>query len=208
MGEKKNTDFRASFAWLIKTETVEKILAGEYGVGDREPDLNNIQHNIEKKKQEVAQQMCNKLISSIVDDTDVKQAEKEFESLLAKPEHKRDQRGEIIQTEDEYGLRKQAQEWGTTPHGLLYNPRYGALRRSLFETYLTKRKCGLDKLQLQSMAKTHLERLKQPQTPGVFQKPKDLSAVFTGGYMQVDLWRPVEEKRLFGESWWSQGCAR
>jgi Xaa-Pro aminopeptidase len=52
MGEKKTkNNFKAVFSWLIKEETIEKILNGEYGVGDRELDMKNVTKNIEEKKE-------------------------------------------------------------------------------------------------------------------------------------------------------------
>jgi hypothetical protein len=47
MGEKKTkNNFKAVFSWLIKEETIEKIMNGEYGIGDRELDMNNVTKNI------------------------------------------------------------------------------------------------------------------------------------------------------------------
>ena len=43
MGEKvTKTDFKATFAWLSKLDTIQMILSGEYGVGDRKPDIDNL----------------------------------------------------------------------------------------------------------------------------------------------------------------------
>ncbi|MDZ5762697.1 hypothetical protein Cyrtocomes_01089 [Candidatus Cyrtobacter comes] len=52
MGEKKKS-FRANFSWLIKEETIERIKGGDYGVGDRELDMNRAEENRIKKVKEI-----------------------------------------------------------------------------------------------------------------------------------------------------------
>ena len=62
MGEKKTrNNFKAVFSWLIKEETIEKVQNGEYGVGDRELDMNNVSKNIEVKKEELVSKMDKKI---------------------------------------------------------------------------------------------------------------------------------------------------
>jgi hypothetical protein len=54
MGEKQTkSDFKASFLWLLQENTALKILGGEYGVGDRTVDKENLEQNIELRKTEI-----------------------------------------------------------------------------------------------------------------------------------------------------------
>lgn len=47
MGEKETKKgFKAQFGWLIKYDVIDKILGGEYGVGDRTLDQDNISGNV------------------------------------------------------------------------------------------------------------------------------------------------------------------
>ncbi len=96
MGEKvTKTDFKATFVWLSKLDTIQMILSGEYGVGDRKPDINNLFNNIKTQKREVENLIAEKIKNSISSKIDLKKEKKEFH--------------EYLQTQakvDEYGIHK------------------------------------------------------------------------------------------------------
>ncbi|WP_236870609.1 hypothetical protein, partial [Candidatus Bandiella numerosa] len=96
MGEKvTKTDFKATFAWLSKLDTIQMILSGEYGVGDRKPDIDNLFNNIKTQKREVENLIAEKIKNSISSKIDLKKEKKEFH--------------EYLQTQakvDEYGIHK------------------------------------------------------------------------------------------------------
>ena len=66
MGEKQSkNNFKATFSWLIKEETIEKVLNGEYGVGDRELDEDSKSKYEEYKKEAKVKELESEVIERI-----------------------------------------------------------------------------------------------------------------------------------------------
>ncbi|WHA04593.1 hypothetical protein N3Z17_05055 [Candidatus Bandiella numerosa] len=138
MGEKKTkNNFKAVFGWLIKEETIEKILNGEYGVGDRELDINNITKNIEEKKEEVVNKMDKKISEYIKLKIDETKERREFEEYIKINQAER--------KEDEYGILKAIKH--ISYHSIFRTNEYAVLRESLYESYVMKKYLGLTKME-------------------------------------------------------------
>ena len=83
MGEKvTKTNFKATFAWLSKLDTIQMILSGEYGVGDRKPDIDNLSDNLKIQKREIEDSITEKITNTISDGIDIKKEKKEFKEYL------------------------------------------------------------------------------------------------------------------------------
>ena len=139
MGEKETrNNFKAVFSWLIKEETIEKIQNGEYGVGDRELDMNNVSKNIEEKKEEVVNKMDKKISEYIKLNIDESKERKEFD------EYVKTYKNEI--KNDEYGI------LGVTKHisyySLFKTSEYKGLKESLYESYVMKKYLGVTKIEV------------------------------------------------------------
>ncbi|MGB2685043.1 MAG: hypothetical protein WBC43_08480, partial [Olleya sp.] len=127
MGEKRtNNGFKAVFSWLIKTETIEKILNGEYGVGDRELDMNNISKNNELKKQEKINQLENKVSDYIRTNIDELIEQQEFAEYINEEKYNIDN--------DYYKLGRILRH---IPKYSFFNlSEYEGMRKTLFESYI------------------------------------------------------------------------
>jgi hypothetical protein len=138
MGEKKTkNNFKAVFSWLIKEETIEKILNGEYGVGDRELDINNVTKNIEEKKEEVVNKMDKKISEYIKLKIDETTERKEFEQYVKINQAER--------KEDKYGILRAIGH--ISCYSLFKTNEYEVLRESLYESYVMKKYWGLTKIE-------------------------------------------------------------
>ena len=83
MGEKETKkDFKATFAWLSKSDTIQMILSGEYGVGDRKPDIDNLSDNLKTQKREIEDVITEKITTTISCGIDSKKEKKEFKEYL------------------------------------------------------------------------------------------------------------------------------
>ena len=138
MGEKKTkNNFKAVFSWLIKEETIEKILNGEYGVGDRELDMNNVTKNIEEKKEEWVNKMDKKISEYIKPKIDETTERKEFEEYV--------KRNQEEKKEDKYGILRAIRH--ISCYSLFKTNEYAVLRESLYESYVMKKYWGLTKME-------------------------------------------------------------
>lgn len=130
MGEKNTkTGFKASFAWLIKEETVDKINAGEYGIGDRELDQNKISSNIEIQKEELVKVADKKISEYIKDKIDDDNEFHKFKLYIEKNEH--------LEDEDKYGIGIYVQNIGS--YDLISNPDNKGVLKTMYDTYLMKK---------------------------------------------------------------------
>ena len=83
MGDKvTKTDFKATFAWLSKLDTIQMVLSGEYGVGGRKPDIDNLSDNLKTQKREIEDSITEKIKNTISDGIDIKKEKKEFKEYL------------------------------------------------------------------------------------------------------------------------------
>ena len=138
MGEKKTkNNFKAVFSWLIKEDTIEKIMNGEYGVGDRELDINNITKNIEEKKEEVVNKMDKKISEYIKLKIDEITERKEFEQYIKTYKYENN--------EDKYGILKAIRH--ISYHSIFRTNEYEVLRESLYKSYIMKKYFGLTKME-------------------------------------------------------------
>ena len=138
MGEKATkNNFKAVFSWLIQEGTIEKIMNGDYGVGDRELDINNITKNIEEKKEEVINKMDKKISEYIKLKIDETTERKEFEEYVKVNQAER--------KEDEYGILKAIRH--ISHHSIFRTNEYEALRESVYESYIMKKYLGITKIE-------------------------------------------------------------
>jgi hypothetical protein len=138
MGEKKTkNNFKAVFSWLIKEETIEKIMNGEYGVGDRELDMNNVTKNIEEKKEEVVNKMDKKISEYIKHKIDETTERKEFEEYIKTYKYENN--------EDEYGILRAIRH--ISYYSIFKTNEYAVLRESLYESYIMKKYLGITKME-------------------------------------------------------------
>lgn len=83
MGEKETKkDFKATFAWLSKLNTMQMILSGEYGVGDRKLDIDNLSDNLKTQKEEIENLIIDNKINSIYDEVNLRKEKEEFKEYL------------------------------------------------------------------------------------------------------------------------------
>ena len=130
MGEKKTKKgFKASFAWLIKEETIDKINAGEYGIGDRELDINNVSSNVEAQREEIIKTADKKITEYIRKKIENEKEQKELENYIKKEEYTKDC--------DKYGIGIYVQNIGS--YNLINNPDNKGILKTIYETYIVKK---------------------------------------------------------------------
>ena len=150
MGEKKTrNNFKAIFSWLIKEETIEKIQNGEYGVGDRELDMNNVSKNIEEKKEELVSKIDKKISEYMKLNIEETKERKEFDEYI------KTYKTEI--KEDEYGI------LGVIKHisyySLLKTSEYEGLKESLYESYVTKKYLNITKVEARKRIRNKIKEI-------------------------------------------------
>jgi hypothetical protein len=150
MGEKETrNNFKAVFSWLIKEETIEKIQQGEYGVGDRELDMNNVSKNIEEKKEELVSKMDKKISEYMKLNIDETKERKEFD------EYVKTYKTEI--KNDEYGI------LGVIKHisyySLFKTSEYEGLKESLYESYVMKKYLNITKIDARKRIRNKMKKM-------------------------------------------------
>ena len=151
MGEKQ-TNFKATFSWLIKQDVAQAILAGEYGVGDRELDLNNVKQNIEEQKNNIIKKIDDKLSSMLEKELDIKEEEREFTELITAPDGQRGNDGWWVYSEDKYNLRAKMKSKGVYDGHALDLPQHKKLKESLFKDFLMEKRYGSSRQELRRKA--------------------------------------------------------
>jgi hypothetical protein len=150
MGEKiTKNNFKATFSWLIKKETIEKISNGEYGVGDRELDMDNISKNMEEKKEEMVNKLDKKVSEYMKLNIDETKERREFEEYVQK--HKEE--GE----EDRYGILRVTKH--ISHYNLFKTNEYAVLRESLYESYIMKKYLGITKIDARAKLREKIKLL-------------------------------------------------
>ena len=141
MGEKKTkNNFKAVFSWLIKENTIEKIQNGEYGVGDRELDMNNISKNIEEKKEDVVNKMDKKISEYMkIKINDGKEREK-FKEYVEKAS---------LTEDDSYGILKNIIKQ-VPKNYILEREEYKGIKENLYESFVMKKYLGSTKLDIRN----------------------------------------------------------
>ena len=150
MGEKETkNNFKAVFSWLIKEETIERIQQGEYGVGDRELDMNNVSKNIEVKKEELVSKMDKKISEYMKLNIDDTKERKEFE------EYVKTYKTEVI--DDEYNI------LGVIKHISYYSlfkiSEYESLKESLYESYVMKKYLNITKVEAREKIRNKMMKM-------------------------------------------------
>jgi len=150
MGEKKTkNNFKAVFSWLIKEETIERIQQGEYGVGDRELDMNNVSKNIEVKKEELVSKIDKKISEYMKLNIDDTKERKEFE------EYVKTYKTEVI--DDEYNI------LGVIKHISYYSlfkiSEYESLKESLYESYVMKKYLNITKVEAREKIRNKMMKM-------------------------------------------------
>ena len=139
MGEKKTkNNFKAVFGWLIKEETVEKILNGEYGVGDRELDINNISQNREIKKEEKVTEIEKKITSKLKENINELKELEEFRNYIEEEGYQEDN--------DRYKLGLILRH--IPKRDFLNKDEYKLMRDRVFESYLMKKHTKRSRLEI------------------------------------------------------------
>jgi hypothetical protein len=147
MGEKKTkTNFKAIFSWLIKLETIEKILNGEYGVGDRELDMNNISKNEEIKKEDAVNQIDNKVSGRLRLNINESKEKEEFENYVRESGYEED--GDIY---------KISKIFKQIPKYSFFNlTEYKEMRKTLFDSYVMKKYMGMDRIEMRDLIRNKI----------------------------------------------------
>ena len=150
MGEKKTrNNFKAVFSWLIKEETIEKVQNGEYGVGDRELDMNNVSKNIEVKKEELVSKMDKKISEYMKLNIDETKEIKEFD------EYVKTHKGEV--TDDEYNILSVVKH--ISYYSLFKSSEYEGLKESLYESYLMKKYLNITKVEARKKIRNKMKKM-------------------------------------------------
>ena len=139
MGEKKTkNNFRAVFGWLIKPETIEKILSGEYGVEDRELDMNNKARNAKIKKEQKVTELENRVTNNLKENLNEFKEYEEFRVYIENEGYEEDN--------DKYKLGVVLRR--IPKRNFLYSEEYKIMRDRLFESYLLKKHTDQSRLEI------------------------------------------------------------
>jgi len=150
MGEKKTrNNFKAVFSWLIKEETIEKVQNGEYGVGDRELDMNNVSKNIEVKKEEIVSKMDKKISEYMKLNINDTKERKEFD------EYVKTCKAEI--KDDEYGILDVMKH--ISYYSLFKTNEYKVLKESLYESYVMKKYLNITKVEARGKIRNKMKEM-------------------------------------------------
>jgi hypothetical protein len=145
MGEKvTKNDFKATFNWLLNEEAAVKIMNGEYGVGDRDLDHNNISKNIAIIENELAKKVTEKAKNHIESHVILKEEDQSFKEYIKTEEYLTD--------EDPHNLK--AMFRGMSKYQFLNDwPDTRALYSSLRDSYIMKRHIGITSIETTSLVK-------------------------------------------------------
>jgi hypothetical protein len=147
MGEKETkNNFKAVFGWLIKPETVEKILSGEYGVGDRELDINNQSKNTEIKKEQKVTELENRVTNNLKENLNEFKEYEEFRVYIENEGYEEDN--------DKYKLGVVLRR--IPKRNFLYSEEYKIMRDRLFESYLLKKHTDQSRLDIRDKLRAAL----------------------------------------------------
>ena len=130
MGEKETiNNFKAVFGWLIKPDTIEKILSGEYGVRDRELDMNNKSKNAAIKKQAKINELENRIANNLKENLNELKEFEEFRNYIENKGYEEDN--------DKYKLGLVLKH--IPKRNFLHSDKYKLMRERMFESYLMKK---------------------------------------------------------------------
>ena len=170
MGEKKTkNNFKAVFGWLIKPETIEKILSGEYGVGDRELDMNNKARNAEIKKEQKVTELENRVTNNLKENLNEFKEYEEFRSYVENERYEEDN--------DKYKLGVVLRR--IPKRNFLHGEEYKLMRDRLFESYLMKKHTDQSRLGIRDKLRDAVNSRSE-----IFNKSKDEKTQITKSYLE------------------------
>ena len=170
MGEKKTkNNFKAVFGWLIKPETIEKILSGEYGVGDRELDMNNKARNAEIKKEQKVTELENRVTNNLKENLNEFKEYEEFRSYVENEGYEEDN--------DKYKLGVVLRR--IPKRNFLHGEEYKLMRDRLFESYLMKKHTDQSRLDIRDKLRDAVNSRSE-----IFNKSKDEKTQITKSYLE------------------------
>ena len=170
MGEKKTkNNFKAVFRWLIKPETIEKILSGEYGVGDRELDMNNKARNAEIKKEQKVTELENRVTNNLKENLNEFKEYEEFRSYVENEGYEEDN--------DKYKLGVVLRR--IPKRNFLHGEEYKLMRDRLFESYLMKKHTDQSRLDIRDKLRDAVNSRSE-----IFNKSKDEKTQITKSYLE------------------------
>ena len=173
MGEKATkNNFKAVFGWLIKEETVEKILNGEYGVGDRELDINNISQNREIKKEEKVTEIEKKIANNLKENLNELKELEEFRNYIEEEGYQEDN--------DRYKLGLILRH--IPKRDFLNKDEYKLMRDRLFESYLMKKHTKRSRLEIRDKIR---DAVSKESKEIIFNKSREVQEL--GDYLQVNI---------------------
>jgi DNA-binding PadR family transcriptional regulator len=170
MGEKKTkNNFKAVFGWLIKPETIEKILSGEYGVGDRELDVNNKAKNAEIIKEQKVTELEMRVTSNLKENLNELQELEEFRNYIEEEGYERDN--------DKYKLGMLLRH--IPKRNFLHGEEYKLIRDRVFESYLMKKHTDQSRLNIRDKLRAAVNSRSE-----IFNKSKDEKTQITKSYLE------------------------
>lgn len=150
MGEKKTKNsFKATFIWLTKPDIVEKIMNNEYGVGDREIDMNNASKNIEIKKKKIIESIEEEQTKFMKKVLDNKKERMCFNDYMENLENNPDQ--------DEYNLTPIIRKIASLSTIKINGSR--VLKKNLYENYIMKKYMKMTKIESRQKLNSRLNEL-------------------------------------------------
>ena len=173
MGEKKTkNNFKAVFGWLIKPETIEKILSGEYGVGDRELDMNNKARNAEIKKEQKVTELENRVTNNLKENINELKELEEFRNYIEEECYQEDN--------DRYKLGLILRH--IPKRDFLNKDEYKLMRDRLFESYLMKKHTKRSRLEIRDKIR---DAVSKESKEIIFNKSREVQEL--GDYLQVNI---------------------
>jgi hypothetical protein len=153
MGEKETQkNFKATFSWLIKPDTIEKIMNNEYGVGDRELDMNNLDKNIKTQEYEIKEKATKKIFTILESKIDIEKEKEEFKEYLLNERYEEDKDKYKVKNYIEKVSKYSFYGFYVTPAHFYY-PENAKQREKLFNAYMMNKYLGADELTIQDRLK-------------------------------------------------------
>ncbi len=97
MGEKTNTEFKANIAWLFKAETIDRIFADEFDIGNRKTDQE--QSEMKRYLSEKAQLAAQEKIRELKKEQEIQQQQNDYREKLKSFETLSHSQKETLKTE-------------------------------------------------------------------------------------------------------------
>jgi len=155
MGEKiTKNNFKATFNWLLNEETAVKIMNGEYGVGDRELDQNNILRNIEEVEKELVNEVTKKITNHTKNNISLEESEQEFKSYIKAKKYLGD--GDPYDMKCYFGDYGNA-FWSSCAYDRLFDHEL-KLFKSLRDSYILKKQVGSTSIETKQLIKEMLSK--------------------------------------------------